>query len=479
MVTSLIAACNADVTDQEIDAENAVSAEQALTNWTLGTNGVLGTNQYLTSPNGQFFAIMQGDGNLCVYKGSGPGDNRGYVWCSMATAPGGQFFLTMQGDGNLCAYKGTGPGDNRGYLWCTMATASGGQFFLAMQDDANLCVYRGTGPGDNRGNVWCSGITARPAYSNRELADRFAPVLKFDSWADDFPMSAQTYYDRVIVRGETGIVENTNYSTVSAGQVPTYYQVTRCGNQVRINYWWFYGYQRPCILDDGSHNGDWENVTVTVSEDETQVAAVTYWAHGYHYTRLNHNGAVELDTLTHPVVYAGRKAHASYYDSDMGLIDKYTSCLFWEDPHSTALRNQSMVSRQNLVSLDTNSEPWMAADRAGSFAAWGYDGCSNHPTQHPPSCSLTASEWGDAFHNAWLHSSCKYGDRDLTSVIATGCRKPCPSGYTDTSLSSDQRGTGSCTRFLWGFIPIDVIETDYDHDWTIPNTDAGLLTNAP
>ena len=30
----------------------------------------------------------------------------------------GESFLSLQSDGNLCAYKGSGPADNQGVLWC-------------------------------------------------------------------------------------------------------------------------------------------------------------------------------------------------------------------------------------------------------------------------------------------------------------------------------------------------------------------------
>lgn len=66
----------------------------------IGIGEVLRTNEYLVSVNKGFFAVMQSDGNFCVYKGSGPNDNRGFLWCSMVTAGGGGFYATQQSDGN-------------------------------------------------------------------------------------------------------------------------------------------------------------------------------------------------------------------------------------------------------------------------------------------------------------------------------------------------------------------------------------------
>ena len=106
----------------------------------------------LVANNQQFFAVMQGDGNLCVYRGT-PQAPGGYMWGSQATGGGGQFFTVVQGDGNLCTYFGSQsqPG---AYLWGSQALSDGGQFFLVMQDDGNLCVYKGTGLSNQGAFVW-------------------------------------------------------------------------------------------------------------------------------------------------------------------------------------------------------------------------------------------------------------------------------------------------------------------------------------
>jgi len=69
----------------------AASAQQLPRSY-LRTGDVMNTGQYMVSDNRAFYAVMQGDGNLCVYKGSGPGDTIGYLWCNMVTAPGGAFY---------------------------------------------------------------------------------------------------------------------------------------------------------------------------------------------------------------------------------------------------------------------------------------------------------------------------------------------------------------------------------------------------
>jgi hypothetical protein len=124
----------------------------------LDTNQFLSVDEYLVSNNGLFFAIMQSDGNFCVYRGSGPSHNQGLLWNAVnESQPGGLFFAIMQDDGNFCIYRGSGPSDNQGLLWNALnESQTGGQFFAIIQDDGNFCVYKGTGPADNRGSIWCT-----------------------------------------------------------------------------------------------------------------------------------------------------------------------------------------------------------------------------------------------------------------------------------------------------------------------------------
>jgi hypothetical protein len=124
----------------------------------IALNQMLSTNDYLVSNNRAFFAIMQGDGNLCVYRGSGPDANKGFLWGALGQSqPNGSYFTIMQGDGNLCVYKGTGPADNQGFVWGALGQSQPDQaYFAVMQDDGNLCVYKGNSPADNQGGVWCT-----------------------------------------------------------------------------------------------------------------------------------------------------------------------------------------------------------------------------------------------------------------------------------------------------------------------------------
>ena len=76
----------------------------------LATGQYLSVNDYLVSDNGQFFAVMQSDGNFVLYRGSGPSDNQGYIWSiSHTSLPTGQYFAIMQSDGNFVVYHGSDP----------------------------------------------------------------------------------------------------------------------------------------------------------------------------------------------------------------------------------------------------------------------------------------------------------------------------------------------------------------------------------
>lgn len=81
----------------------------------LATNDYLRTDDYLVSVNGQFCAVMQSDGNLCVYEGTP--DNLGtfrWGWTDWSRNQDDYFTIT-QSDGNLCVYWGSGPNVDMGH----------------------------------------------------------------------------------------------------------------------------------------------------------------------------------------------------------------------------------------------------------------------------------------------------------------------------------------------------------------------------
>ena len=299
------------------------------------------------------------------------------------------------------------------------------------------------------------------------LAVRFAPQLRFDSGsgtcpaADSYPMSAQEYFERR-TQGETGRLSNGDAATVTGNLVPTYWKAFRCGNQYRLVYWWFYGYQYECDCVSGEHEGDWEHVMVVLSEDKTQIAAVTFFQHAGFYTRLGQRGGYGLVGGTHPVVYPGRNAHGSYHNTQSGA----QTCCYWEDHRDGdgPWLDTWVAPLERMRPVAQGGEPWMDADLAGTFS-WGV---GTHPTQSTSgncgqqTCAGTPT-WG-CHESGCFRSQCEVGDRD-DGITCWHC----PPGYTDWGFA--------CTRCDCGCSTVS-IET-YGLRYTISMTDAGLMYKAP
>lgn len=90
----------------------------------------LTAGQSLKSPNGQYDAVMQGDGNFVVYRSGGVAIfNTG-----TAGVPGA--FLQVQADGNVVVY-----GPNSVAKWNSQTAGTASASKLVMQDDGNLVLY--------------------------------------------------------------------------------------------------------------------------------------------------------------------------------------------------------------------------------------------------------------------------------------------------------------------------------------------------
>ena len=98
---------------------------------------------YSTStPTINYFLIVQDDGNICIYLGSGPSDNQGTIWAAMTNGK------QQQPNPNFTAAKG-----KYGKNWISNgSTLSPGDFvgstdgstYLIMQSDGNLVLYTST-----------------------------------------------------------------------------------------------------------------------------------------------------------------------------------------------------------------------------------------------------------------------------------------------------------------------------------------------
>lgn len=92
-----------------------------------------------TNPQSNYYLILQNNGNMCIYRGTGPNDNQGGMWCSSTSgkqqspnpnmvSTNGKYGQNWMADGSTLA-----PGDFIG--------SSDGKLALVMQADGNLVLY--------------------------------------------------------------------------------------------------------------------------------------------------------------------------------------------------------------------------------------------------------------------------------------------------------------------------------------------------
>jgi len=99
------------------------------------SNAVYNTN----STDGNYYLVLQDDGNMCIYRGTGPNDNQGSIWCSntngkaqkvnpLYVASNGKYGQNWIASGSTLA-AGDFVGSNNGNM------------VLIMQSDGNLMLY--------------------------------------------------------------------------------------------------------------------------------------------------------------------------------------------------------------------------------------------------------------------------------------------------------------------------------------------------
>lgn len=102
------------------------------------SNAIYNTNNDANSFISSFL-ILQDDGNLCLYRGTGPNDNQGGIWCSKTNG------RQQQKNSNFTAEK-----SKFGKNWIPNGTtlaagdfvgSNNGSIYLLMQSDGNLVLY--------------------------------------------------------------------------------------------------------------------------------------------------------------------------------------------------------------------------------------------------------------------------------------------------------------------------------------------------
>ena len=175
---------------------------------------------YSVKGYGEYFLMLQDDGNMCIYKGADPNSIQGgAIWCSGTNGQAKDI------NPNFAASKG-----KYGKNWITSGTAlapndfigsNTGAFYLLMQTDGNLVLYTSTASsacstnsnGQNLGGSWVNAVyelspqgfkdnLGKVAYIDEnamlhsyaadklKLNTNYAKLSNFDSYGNDIPNAA-------------------------------------------------------------------------------------------------------------------------------------------------------------------------------------------------------------------------------------------------------------------------------------------------
>jgi hypothetical protein len=200
---------------------------------TLGSGQTLQPGSRLESPNGAYRLVMQGDGNLVLYKGSSA------LWSSATGAAGSR--AVMQGDGNLVVYSGSTA------KWSSQTDQYTGAT-LSVQDDGNLVIY------DNGRAIWTrstgyigaflkSGQTLMSGELARSDNKSFRLIMQSDGNLVLYKGSSALWSSatgaagsRAVMQGDGNLVvysgSTAKWSSETAGNAGAYLAVQNDGNLV-------------------------------------------------------------------------------------------------------------------------------------------------------------------------------------------------------------------------------------------------------
>ena len=182
------------------------------------------------NPVSRYFLIMQDDGNMCIYLGSGPTDNQGLVWQS------GTAGKQQQPNPNMVASK-----NKFGQNWMpdssTMAagdfiSSNNGSTALVMQTDGNLVLYTyQTGincPKMQDGNTG-GGLLANAIYSLNAVGKKsLMAMLGFvdqDSQLHTYPASNTKYgtnYTQFAGNTQGNDIQGASFGSATVDKCQTY-----------------------------------------------------------------------------------------------------------------------------------------------------------------------------------------------------------------------------------------------------------------
>jgi len=112
----------------------------------------LKVNDYLVAPDRKSHAILQADGNLCVFGGDEPKNKQAQLWCSGSARSPGSYYAILGSDANLCIFRGAAPPKNGkpgSSVWCWGdKEPPGGRFFVRVEGPALIAYEMLAFPGN-------------------------------------------------------------------------------------------------------------------------------------------------------------------------------------------------------------------------------------------------------------------------------------------------------------------------------------------
>lgn len=107
----------------------------------------------IISEGNKYFCVIQDDGNLVIYKGTGPSDNQGFIFGTKNIASS---LINVQGKVSEIITDNKQIKDDIEKIkddtekMISYLYSKEKNYFLALQDDSNLTIYKGSGPSDNQ-----------------------------------------------------------------------------------------------------------------------------------------------------------------------------------------------------------------------------------------------------------------------------------------------------------------------------------------
>ncbi|MBB5635919.1 hypothetical protein HDF26_003641 [Pedobacter cryoconitis] len=207
---------------------------------------------------------------------------------------------------------------------------------------------------------FCASCQESPNRINGNEADvwaaKFAPLLKFDRAAPEYPTSvedvwANTLQSSIVCGGKLVFEKDPESRSMD---FPTYYDVQAHPtdpNRIFIEYWWAYKRQRPCFGNLGGHNYDLEHMVIQIDKQSQRVVTVTYFQHKGWFTK-NWRSTTEGKRVE---AYVGKIAHGLYHDSRSKTIIGF-ECSYYGDYRNPDGSKDEVLTSKNLVRMGCNKD---------------------------------------------------------------------------------------------------------------------------